>query len=336
MTAPALLLQITPTSAGGVPDFAEQLRRCWEKDGLHSTIFATDSASPPPSSLLDALAAEPAVAILLHLSSYGYATRGLCRWLARDLAHMLRSHPNIRLMTYFHETHASGPPWRSAFWTSREQRSIAIALGRLSETVSTNTTHHRDWLTSNLRSPADVRAMPVFSTVGEAEQGPVAPSRRPNAAVLFGSEAVRRQTFSNPALRAGLGALGIDRLVEIGSGDSAADGAFPVDFLGRAPASEVSEILSSTRYGLVSYPLEHVEKSTILAAYAAHGCVPVMTNSRREPSPILEHGKHYIRLGDAPATEQMLDRIGAEAYAWYQPHRLQVQAADLKTRLLSL
>jgi hypothetical protein len=334
MTAPVLLLQIVPTTPGGVPDFAERLQGCWASEGVRSAIFPTDADSTPPSSLMDTLASEPAVSILLHFSGYGYARRGLCRWLVRDLAWMLRSHPDIELITFFHETYAKGPPWRSAFWTSLEQRGVALAAGRMSKMVLTNTAFHRDWLMRNLRLSQSVRAMPVFSNVGEVKDGLIPASRRTDAAVLFGSAAVRRRTFRHPGLGEGLRALGIDRIVEIGPGESVADGAFPVDFRGRIPAAEVSELLANTRYGLVSYALPHVEKSGILAAYTAHGCIPVLTNRRRGPSPVLVHGRHFLRLGDARPGQQALDRIGAEAHAWYQPHRVAEQARELKSVLL--
>ena len=64
------------------------------------------------------LAATGATAVLLHYVNYGYAPRGCPAWLVRGIARWRSGATGRRLVTYFHEVYATGPPWRSSFWTS--------------------------------------------------------------------------------------------------------------------------------------------------------------------------------------------------------------------------
>jgi hypothetical protein len=58
--------------------------------------------------------------VLLHFSGYGYARRGLCRWLVDGLTRWKAAGAQRRVVTMFHEVYASGPIWRSSFWTDRK------------------------------------------------------------------------------------------------------------------------------------------------------------------------------------------------------------------------
>jgi hypothetical protein len=274
--------------------------------------------------------------IVLHFSGYGYGRRGLCSWLVRDLAQVLQSRSGVALSTFFHEIYADSPPWRSAFWVKRQQQRIALDLMALSRVVRTNGERQRRWLAGHAPPSLKVGMAPSFSNVGELAGRGEPPSTRPNKAVVFGTVAGRRRALAHQRLGAGLRALGIDRLIEIGPGESVAEGLFPVDFLGRLPALELSDVLAQSCYGIVNHPPWQMEKSTILAAYAAHGCVPLITSATQEPSYLLTAGTHYLHLGDARPNNTILDQIGSALYDWYQPHCLQAQALEFMSELVAL
>src|SRR5437879_828476 len=63
-------------------------------------------------------AAGMAPTVLLHYVGYGYEKRGCPFWLVNGLEAWRKAQSSRRLVTMFHELFASGPPWRSSFWTS--------------------------------------------------------------------------------------------------------------------------------------------------------------------------------------------------------------------------
>jgi hypothetical protein len=328
-----LVLQITPKGPGGVSDCAQQLQRYWQEAGTRCQTLAVSADSSPSNILLEILRSEPAAAILLHFSGYGYAPRGLCHWLTEDLARVLRVRPDITFVTFFHEIFAkNAPPWRSGWWAKPEQQRIAADLSRLSDTVWTTTSENRDWLTRRAPAGKTICLRPVISNVGEVAS-PKPASTRSYDAVLFGSSASRRMSIQAPAFARNLRALGIRRLTEIGPGEPVGSIGCPTDVLGALPPEKVSEILADTSYGVTHYRPALFGKSGVVAAYAAHGCAPLVTG-RDDPRP-LEDGCPYLHLSSARGQASDLDRIAAGAHAWYQPHRLARQAEDLKSLLLA-
>ena len=328
-----LVLQITPTGPGGVSDCAQQLQGYWHEGETRCQTLAVSADSALSNILVEILHSEPAAAILLHFSGYGYAPRGLCRWLAEDLARVLRVRPDITLVTFFHEIFAkNAPPWRSGWWAKPEQQRIAADLSRLSDAVWTTTPENRDWLTRRAPVGKPIYVRPVISNVGEVAN-PKPASTRSYDAVLFGSSHSRRLSIQAPAFGRNLRDLGIRRLTEIGPGEPVGPIDCPIEFLGALPPEKVSEILADAGYGVTHYRPKLFGKSGVVAAYAAHGCAPLVTGHDRHRG--LEGGCPYLHLRSARPQASDLDRIGAGAHAWYQPHRLARQAEELKALLLA-
>jgi hypothetical protein len=96
---------------------------------------------------------------------------------------------------------------------------------------------------------------------------------------VFGSAGVRRRAYERelPALRRAVTSLGATEIVDIGPGAIAppAIGGLAVRVLGPLPEDAVSAELLRARFGFVSYPPDFLDKSTIFAAYLAHGMLPV-------------------------------------------------------------
>lgn len=62
-----------------------------------------------------------------------------------------------------------------------------------------------------------------------------------------------------------------------------------------------------------------MEKSTIFAAYASHGVVPVLAEGMIEKRTRgVEEGKHFLAAGAVAGNEAVIAR---EVHDWYQGHR---------------
>lgn len=61
-------------------------------------------------SLLEKISETPAL-VILHYVGYGYARRGCPIWLVEGLERYRAIKPAMRLVTMFHETYGSGPPY---------------------------------------------------------------------------------------------------------------------------------------------------------------------------------------------------------------------------------
>jgi hypothetical protein len=338
----ALLVQIVPAARGGVRDYAEQLRSSWAAAGVASELLALDRASArslPLAQRLAALQAGPpapgrGVCVLLHFSGYGYEPRGLCGWLLRELQQSRRRlGQRLRVATLFHELFASGPPWRSAFWLSALQARIARRLARASDALATNSQHHAQWLQSAAGPGARVQVRPVFSNVGEPVDVLPAAARQPGL-LVFGSASTRQRALQRLAAHAAeLRALGVSHVVEAGHGSALAfdDAGFRRAQLGPLPVPELGVLLQAHRFALLDYPAPHLGKSSVFAAYAAHGCVVLNTAGPGPMADGLRQGQHYRALGGPSAAG--LNETGAQAMAdaargWYQGHRLALQATE--------
>lgn len=269
---------------------------------------------------LDALAAEENGPVLLHYVNYGYHRRGCPRELVAGLARWRQRGAGRRLVTLFHEVWATGPPWRSSFWLAPLQKRLAATLVRLSAAMVTSL----DLYGSMVRRWAGdrpVRVMPVFSAIGEPAAVPAFGGRAPRM-IVFGSAGVRARAWGRelPALAAACRELEIEEILDVGPPTTVPEriGAVRVRALGVLPAEEVGALLLGARAGFLAYPRSFLPKSTIFAAYCAHGVAPVCAWSRRERS-----------AGPLPPLWQAQmepAEIARRARDWYGGHALARQA----------
>lgn len=315
MTAVAQIVPELPPAIGGVAGYAAALAGALEERAGWTTRFLV----PGPMDLARELAGDGT--LLLHYANYGYERRGCPAALIDGLARWKAGRPGGRLVTVFHEVYASGPPWRSSFWLSPRQRRLAARLARLSDRLLTPLALYAGLL-ARLVPGARAAVAPVFSTVGEP---PGAPEWNGRAATLivFGGAGARARAYGElrPALAAACRELEIAEILDVGP-DAGAPGRLdgvPVRTLGVLPAAEVGARMLAARAGFLAYPPPFLAKSTIFAAYCAHGLVPVCawksSGDGPEPPP-------FWRPGDAadPAA------VAAAAGAWYRGHSLARQA----------
>lgn len=264
--------------------------------------------------------------VLLHYANYGYQRRGCPDWLVEGLARW-RDLPGRRLVTVFHEVWASGPPWRSSFWLRRAQRRLAAELARRSGALATTL----EIYAGMLRPWADGReiaVLPVFSTVGEPAEVPGF-RERARRLVVFGGAGVRSRTWGRflPALARAVAALAIEEVLDVGPplAVPAELAGIPVRALGVLRAAEVSALLLGAAVGFLAYPPAFLPKSTIFAAYCAHGTLPVCAWDRQPAAAGVPYWPGE-GSGDLPA-------IAAASRAWYADHSLARQAERFRELL---
>jgi hypothetical protein len=283
----------------------------WSGDGGRAVAARTAAA------LLEGVG--EAGTVLLHYANYGYQRRGCPTWLVEGLERF-----RGRLATVFHEVWASGPPWRSSFWLLPAQRRLAARLARRSEALATTLEIYAGLLRPWTAGKA-VAILPVFSTVGEpaAVPGFGGRSRR---MVVFGGAGVRGRAWGRflPELARAVRMLAIEEVLDAGPAIPvpAAVAGVPVRPLGVLANAGVSDLLLGSAAGFLAYPPDFLPKSTIFAAYCAHGTLPVCAWDRHPADRV----PYWTGEGDPAA-------IAEAARGWYAGHSLERQASRFREML---
>ena len=328
-----------PPLIDGLGDYATTLAQELVKLGVNSRFVA---AGMPPATgvrfevgdfqvqvvreqkaeaLAEALETAGVDTVLLHFVGYGYARRGLCFWLVEGLQQWKSRSPGRHLVTMFHELYASGPPWRTSFWTSLPQRRIARILALGSDAIVCGYAliegRLRAW-----RPTAEVRRMSVFSNVGELTDPSPLEEREP-VAVAFGGAGPRRRLYDRLRQQGDLlSQLAVEQIVDIGPPIEvpAALGGIPIRPLGILPSADVSAIMSRARVGLGDYPFHVVAKSGILAAYHAHGLLCVNLSLVGRLVDDIVEGRHFVGVATLKKGCFDAEAIAARGHQWYRGH----------------
>jgi hypothetical protein len=213
---------------------------------------------------------------LLHYGPYGYSSIGKPAALVDAIAQLA---VQIPVLTFFHESYSSGPPWKRAFWTHREQRSSMERLQRLSKASFTSNAKYFERL--RRLQPADhpLLQIPIFSNMGEL-QHPLPLVARKRQLIIFGQLATRIRLYETHDMLPSLCRwLDIENIVDIGSGNHPSIPAeilgAPVHRAGFRDETAVSALLAESLAGVIGYWPDVWEKSGVLAAYAAHALLPI-------------------------------------------------------------
>ncbi|MGD1089240.1 MAG: hypothetical protein ABR955_11015 [Verrucomicrobiota bacterium] len=290
--------------------------------------------------------------VLLQYAGYGYEKRGCPLWLLRGLEKWrnqkseVRSQkvgsefqlsafslqPERRLVTMFHELYAFGQPWRSSFWTSPLQKWIVKSLACSSGHCFTNLQINAEALRKlTSRADADFTVMPVLSNVGEPERLPAWEEREPKM-IIFGNVRRRRTIYSEhkTALEKACLDLGLTEIVDIGPPCEIPQLSVRCRPTGSLPAQEVSREMFSARAGFFALIIEFLGKSSIFAAYAAHGLVPVTyAMNKNAYDDGLKSREHFVTMDQLSCYDSnQIQQVGANARAWYHSHDACEQAAS--------
>jgi hypothetical protein len=337
-----------PPSIGGVADYASLLARRWRADfGIESSFLVGDAswqgaswhdafaveriARPQARELEQRLTKLGADLVLLHYAGYGYQKRGCPVWLVHGLSSWKSHYPQRRLVVMFHELFATGRPWQSSFWASPLQKFLAQALARMADHCLTNLTRSAQALTAMTgRSLSSFTVLPVFSNAGQSP-APKPWHERQARMIVFGSAASRRQVYLEYGddLARACRALDVDTVVDIGPpcGEIAK---FPFTCLveGILSAETIAHQLTDARAGFFTCPVPYLGKSSIFAAYAAHGLLPVTFAANHAANQDgLIAGQHFWPVEQlAGDNGEKFSAIAERAHDWYFGHGIASQA----------
>ncbi|MES2058585.1 MAG: hypothetical protein V4564_21790 [Pseudomonadota bacterium] len=361
------LIQIVPrrgVSPEGVGDYARLIAEQMRRDHGIRTIFISGSPLPPEQrlhdewethelgdrnrqALLDILAlvaGSDSPPVLLHLSAYGYHDKGVPFWLAAALERWRGANPQTPLITIFHELFATGPIWGSAFWLGALQARIARRAQAISTAGIATTEPYADLLdTWRQGRCGPTIALPVFSTIGDLD-APLPARDRPASLAIFGRAGIFNAVYRDriDRIEAFVTANRITDIIDIGAraaSPPASIGGAAVRCLGQLPAGELCAELAHARFGLLDYDADRLAKSTIFAAYCAHGAIPVCLSDTVGRNDGLRPGENYLNIGGADAIngidETTLEALQRAAKNWYQPHSLKSSAAIIDHLLQS-
>ena len=281
------------------------------------------------------------IPVLLHYVSYGYANRGCPVWLVEGLERWKANTVNSRLVTMFHEVYASGAPWTSAFWLSGQQKNLAARLAQSSDRCLTSKQLYAEILSElSQGKQTEILIIPVFSSIGEPAQVPPL-AERLQRLVVFGGRGRRLRVYreSWKELSHACQRLGIEKILDIGPSTGltlSSVNTVPVVEMGQMSAPEISGIMSNSLAGFFNYHPEYLAKSSIFAAYCAHGLLPVSPRSHALPVDGIKAGKHYWIADDRTTGLKDLVEVQAiadNAYTWYQTHNLSVQANNFASHI---
>lgn len=340
------ILQIVPRCNGapsGVGDYAVRVaERLVSQSGIE-TVFLSGTPGDVPSTasspfvvserkakaVMESLtlieAHSPFSAMVLHLSGYGFAPRGAPIWLSEGLARWRRQRPNIKFVTVFHELYAAGKPWQSSFWLGPLQRAVTRRIWKLSDhALTTNLSYASDLAKWRPNAKDSIITMPVCSTVGESCD--IVPYEcRSHAAVVFGSAGVEASVYEAEAVAIEhcVTRLKIAKVFDIGIRRKplpAVIAGAQVVCLGRLSSEAIGQVLADCRIGLMVYDISRLAKSTIFAAYAAHGVVPVCLGPDVQASDGLVTGQHFLQPTLPNEIERHMADIQRDVVAWYRKH----------------
>ena len=247
---------------------------------LPNTVSYPSEATPTAlASHLAKLGGEtPFEFTILHYGPYGYSRIGEPAQFVGAIEEFAKQ---TNLLVFFHELYASGKPWQRAFWTNREQRNCVDRLMRVAKVAFASNGKYMRSLQRINPVGRDLIEIPIFSNVGEpVEVLPLA--QRARQLVIFGQLPNRVRLYSKHCrtLTDICRLLKIEKVIDLGSGQSplipSVLGQAKVESVGWVDEKQVSAWMSDSIAGVVAYWPDVWEKSGVVAAYGAHGLVPIL------------------------------------------------------------
>lgn len=315
-------LVLPPSKTGGVYDFACRLQEIFGECNARLIHLSRDEATD--------WNIEPDDIVILQMSGYGYEKRGVPFWILHEIE---KRRMHIKTFgVFFHEIYAVGAPWSSSFWLSPVQRHIARRLAEMSDFWMTSRNASAQWL-GRFAGNKPHAVLPVFSTIGEPDDRALTKLPR---VIVFGSPGLRQATYQAAGDKlfvwAKLAALEVHDigLPLVDHQLAATLRSNDVVLHGRLDDKEIRCVMAGAVFGLLAYPVEYVAKSSVFAAYCAHGLCPVLISEEYMHADGLVSSKHYL-----PGIPDTRDRpnfslIGQAAESWYRPHCLERHVAILE------
>jgi hypothetical protein len=370
------VIRYLPPYAHGIGDYAISLgEKLWSDYGILSYFISSPEdirRSEPifiqnrfigmslpdyrPDSLLSQFP-QDATAVVVHFDFY------LCPWLKAFRA-LKRSKP-IKIIVIFHEV-IPRLSWYEYIRSTVKQVLPAKDPGRyrgrmgfvkLADVILTNTDRFQKLVSQWVDTP--VIKVLNFSTVGELEPAQLL-RQRSHRLVVFGTEGTRHRAYycHRGAILSCCQQLGITEIYDIGPWTRLQFPKLPgisIVKLGDLPSQEVSQILADSFAGFLDYSHQPgtLGKSSIFAAYCAHGLVPVSATYDPSEADGVELNQHYISAKDIITKDTLakdiiakdmlakdtfatrkyqdlssekslktFEKVAKNAHTWYQTHTL--------------
>jgi hypothetical protein len=344
-----------PPQIDGLGDYAHRLAQHLRRaHGIDSRFLIADPAWRPGaktefdgealgrrSSRALAVALGKTDSVILHFVGYGYQHRGLPFWLVGGVSRWRAARRGRRLIVVFHELWASGPPWRSEYYTGPMQRFLAAKLLRLADFALTSTPKMSRML--DAIAPGKTVLRPIPSSLPRATRAECGWHRGgPVRVAVFGRESSRLRSIdvhasllgelNRAGLLAGVEVFGaVLRLQEPHSAEvrllSSLVPAPLVRWSADVSPEDGAEILARSDLLLSCYASSLVCKSSAVAAALSCGCVPVLPEAR-DAAPLTEGREILACDGSAGVVARLIERIRGEplapmaeaAIAWSEKH----------------
>ena len=279
--------------------------------------------------------------IILHYNFTG-------SWLLEALQLAQRLH-RFKLVVMFHEL----IPHPNFHWKSkiafrlrqllpaRELDSLtARGFARIADGVLTDSARFQAILSRWVKRP--ITCIPDFSTIGEPEQVPPL-VERDRRLIVFGKPYSRERVYKKSCqeLLSSCQILSIEEIYDIGTPltlNLPEFNGIRVVEMGEQPPEAIGQLMLSSLAGFFDYSYcpGDLGKSTIFAAFCAHGLIPVSSQYNPSEATGLEINKHYVVPDEQLKNFNLrqLQLIADHARQWYSHHTLTENAKVFASYLL--
>lgn len=285
---------ISPELSGGVGDYTRRLLE--HLPPISRLRLVIPKIGNRPISCLDRYPVEetdctasdlcgrlptPAGTVLVQYSPYGFDWLGYPRWLINGLLQW-KSHAGGSLIVMFHEIWTFWPIWNKNRLLQYLHRRDVRRLLRSADFVFTSTASQAEHLKA-LHPGCSIQVLPVGSNIRRVRSGDG--ERERGLAVLFGLQSSRIRVLQK--MENGLRSLAaterLKKIVTTGSGGTRKGDDEELALLlrlelaggfeqrGPLPEEKVSDLLSTSEFGIAVQTELSITKSGTFMAYAAHG-----------------------------------------------------------------
>jgi len=256
--------------------------------------------------------------ILLQYSPYGLATRGLCFWVLKLIKDLKKK--NIKLIVNFHELYAySIFPWKSAFWLHLLQKYLFIRICMLADVAITPSKKY--FLKIKKFNKKKKEYFPTISSIGEAKKI----NKKKKILVIFGKKVLRAKVYRKFGYNiVNWSNINNYKIIDIGPPlEKLIEKKYKkmgVNFYGILNNTKILNIFKNSKYGILDYDNERIDKSSVFAAYAANGVIPILMSEKK--CDILKKNYHYLtRL---PLKNINSKKISLNIFRWYIKHNTKI------------
>lgn len=276
--------------------------------------------------------------IILHYSNYPYLHG---KWDAPfwmlDALNDIKQRLAVKVIVMFHELPTL--KWGRIKILNPVQALMSRRLAQIAHTVITDSSNFKKQLGKWTTLP--IPCIPDFSTIGEPEQV-ISLAERDRRLIIFGGHD-RQRVYKNhlPSLLQTCNALGIQEICDIGSPlnlDATAFKTLQLVELGFQPEEAIRQLMLTSFAGLIDYSRfpGDLSKSSVFAAFCAHGLLPICTGYNPSEADGIHLNQQYAVSGNHLRDWSLaeLQAIATQAHQWYDHHSLAKNARVFASYLL--